>query len=45
MNAEGYDFIITTVPGIAAPGKKVILVNDYPTRQNMCEIYESLTLI
>ncbi len=45
LNAEGYDFIITTVPGIAAPGKKVILVNDYPTRQNMCEIYESLTLI
>lgn len=45
LDTEGYDFIITTIPGIAAPGKKVILVNDYPTRENMCEIYKSLTLL
>lgn len=37
-----YDFVITTIPGVSAKGKKAILVNDFPTRENMCEIYKML---
>ncbi|MGI6152160.1 MAG: helix-turn-helix domain-containing protein [Christensenellales bacterium] len=44
FDAKDCDFVISTVPTVAAGNKKVILVNDFPTRENMCEIYKTLTL-
>jgi len=41
-DVQDFDFVITTVPGVAAEGKKTILVNDFPSRENMCEIYKTL---
>ncbi|MCI1955629.1 MAG: hypothetical protein LKJ21_04535 [Oscillospiraceae bacterium] len=40
--AEPYDLVITTVPHLPVPRKKMILVNDYPSDENLLEIYKAL---
>lgn len=39
---EGYDLIITTIPRLPIPHQDVILISDYPSYDNLCEIYRAL---
>jgi hypothetical protein len=40
--AEPYDLVITTVPHLPVPHKKMILVNDYPSDENLLDICKAL---
>ncbi|MEA4933586.1 MAG: helix-turn-helix domain-containing protein [Lawsonibacter sp.] len=40
---EKYDMIITTIPDLPITHKCIVIVNDYPTVENMCEIYKLIS--
>ncbi len=40
--AEEYDVIITTIPDLPIAHKNIILINDYPSHENLGDIYRSL---
>ena len=40
---EKYDMIITTIPDLPITHKCIVIVNDYPTVENMCEIYKEIS--
>ncbi len=42
--SKKYDIVITTIPNLPIDHTKIILINDYPTHNNLCEIYKAITL-
>ncbi|MGE4548163.1 MAG: helix-turn-helix domain-containing protein [Intestinibacillus sp.] len=42
---DGYDIIITTIPNLPFTHPNIVLVNDYPSDENLFDLYKAITAI
>lgn len=42
LNLNNYDILLTTIPTLSVYHNNIILINDYPTYNNFCEIYKAI---